>query len=63
MSTSFTKPDTLQESMWTTFDMTLDDEHFARKTLTKFINLSCNLYEMAKDQRVTVEAMKNALEG
>ncbi|EFP04818.1 CRE-NPP-1 protein [Caenorhabditis remanei] len=58
-----TKPDKLQESMWTTFDMTLDDEHFARKTLTKFINLSCNLYEMAKDQRVTVEAMKNALEG
>ncbi|PIC34856.1 hypothetical protein B9Z55_014387 [Caenorhabditis nigoni] len=58
-----TKPDKLQESMWTMFDMTMEDEHYARKVLTKFVNICCGLFEKSNEQIESLEACRRALEG
>ncbi|EGT37895.1 hypothetical protein CAEBREN_03865 [Caenorhabditis brenneri] len=57
-----TKPDKLQESMWTMFDMTIEDQHYARKVLTLFVNICCGLFEKTNEQIESLEACKRALE-
>lgn len=58
-----TKADKLQESMWTMFDMTIEDEHFARRVLTKFVNICCGLFDKTNEQVESLEACRRALEG
>ncbi|CAB54278.1 Nucleoporin Nup54 alpha-helical domain-containing protein [Caenorhabditis elegans] len=57
------KPDKLQESMWKMFDMTIEDEHYARRVLTKFVNICSGLYESTHQQIESLEACRRALEG
>uniref|UniRef100_A0A1I7TDH0 Nup54 domain-containing protein n=1 Tax=Caenorhabditis tropicalis TaxID=1561998 RepID=A0A1I7TDH0_9PELO len=58
-----TKPEKLQESMWTLFDMTIEDQHYARRVLTLFVNICCGLFEKTNQQIESLEACRRVLEG